>query len=463
MTQPKKLTAKSIDLLKKPGKYKDPSLMGLYVYVTQTSSGLSRSFHFRARVPDKKAPIFLTLGKRPTMTLAQAHQVARRLKTLRDAGANSEELRKAINGDSTTKAQQSVELPRTLGDAFKQMCADQWDAFKFGPSDKLQQFETYWSSTLGAIALKDLSRQHVIDNLKPFADRPQVFANLCSAVNQTIKYVLALTPGYWSISPMPSREEWQRIIGRKLSNKSKNGHAAAEFEAMPQLWQALNNYRDGLKKPALSDLALKFIILTAARTGEVIGNRRHRLQLDGEKVETIKEPMKWREIDFDHKVWNVPAISMKDSQPHRVPLSKEAIEVLMLAQPGAPDESVFYSRYAKKDLPSNNYAAMLLKKLDFRCRCIVDKNGHTEIRVPTVHGMRSTFIEWSRAELIPDEISERALSHKIENQVRASYARLDLLKLRAVVMQMWADYLCGRREVPNPEKILINKLNTQTI
>ncbi len=463
MSQQKKFTAKSVDQIKKPGKYKDASQKGLYLYVTQTAGGVSRSFHFRARVPDKKAPIFLTLGKRPMMTLAKAHDIARKLKTLRDAGATSDELRKAINGGATGKTQHDDGIPHTLGDAFKQMCADQWDTFKFGPSDKLQQFETYWSSTLGEIALKDLSRQHVIDNLKPLADRPQVFANLCSAVNQTIKYILAISPGFWPTSPMPSREEWQRIIGRKPTNKSKNGHAAAEFEAMPQLWQSLVDYRDGLKRPALSDLALRFIILTAARTGEVIGNRRHRLQLDGEKAETIKEPMKWREIDFDNKVWNVPAISMKDSQPHRVPLSNEAIEVLMLAQPGAPNESVFYSRYAKKDLPSNNYVAMLLKKLNFTCRCIVDKNGHTEIRVPTVHGMRSTFIEWARAELIPDEISERALSHKIDNQVRASYARLDLLKLRAVVMQMWADYLCGRREAPNPEKILINKLNTQTI
>ena len=159
-------------------------------------------------------------------------------------------------------------------------------------------------------------------------------------------------------------------------------------------------------------LAFEFLVLTAARSGEVRG-------------------AKWIEIDLPASVWTVPARRMKSRREHRIPLCGRAMEILEAARRlgGGETPLVFPSRDGKpisitrlpKILQSVNVAA-----------------------VP--HGFRSSFRDWAAEETdYPREVVEAVLAHVVGNQTEAAYARSDLFERRRRLMDEWADYLAGQR------------------
>ena len=160
-------------------------------------------------------------------------------------------------------------------------------------------------------------------------------------------------------------------------------------------------------RKAMAALALEFTILTAARTGEVIGAT-------------------WEEIDLAKKVWTVPAHRMKAGREHRIPLSPRAIEILEAAKPMGT--SILFPGERGGKL-SNMAMAMLLKRMG------------TDV---TAHGFRSAFRDWAaECTAYPNEVCEAALAHTIGNRVEAAYRRGDLFEKRARLMADWAEY-CER-------------------
>lgn len=157
-------------------------------------------------------------------------------------------------------------------------------------------------------------------------------------------------------------------------------------------------------------LALEFLILTATRTGEVIG-------------------AVWDEIDEDAGLWTIPAVRMKAKREHKVPLTERCREILARARSiGCGSEYVFPGRSPCKPL-SNMIFLMLLrrKKLDV-----------------TAHGFRSTFSDWAAEETRhPREVVEMALAHAVRNQTKAAYRRGDLLDKRRGLMADWERFACG--------------------
>lgn len=150
--------------------------------------------------------------------------------------------------------------------------------------------------------------------------------------------------------------------------------------------------------------ALAFAILTAARTGEVIG-------------------ADWREIDLAGAVWTVPAERMKGGREHRVPLSKPALALLgeLSRQASGP---VFAS---ERGALSNMALLMTLRRM-----------GRADI---TVHGFRSTFRDWgAERTAFPREVAEAALAHAIGDKVEAAYRRGDLFEKRRKLMEAWGAY-----------------------
>ena len=155
--------------------------------------------------------------------------------------------------------------------------------------------------------------------------------------------------------------------------------------------------------------ALEFLILTAARTGEVIGAL-------------------WGEFDLQENVWTVPAARMKSRREHRVPLSPAAVQVLTVMQAIRTGDFVFPGR--KKDTPLSNMAMLQLLRRMKRA----DLTGH---------GFRSTFRDWSaECTAYPGEVAEAALAHIVGDKVEAAYRRGDLFEKRRRMMIDWAKY-CG--------------------
>lgn len=173
-------------------------------------------------------------------------------------------------------------------------------------------------------------------------------------------------------------------------------------EAMP--WNDLPAFYSELEeRSATAAKALQFTILTACRTSEVLG-------------------MTWDEVNWEERLWVIPALRMKGGEQHRVPLTDEMLRILepMKAMASA---YVFEGQKRNRSL-SNMSMLMLLRRM-----------GRGEF---TVHGFRSSFRDWSSEVAgIPRELAEAALAHSIGSEVERAYARSDLLERRRIHMTNW--------------------------
>ena len=155
-------------------------------------------------------------------------------------------------------------------------------------------------------------------------------------------------------------------------------------------------------------LAFEFLVLTAARSGEV-------------RLAT------WDEMDLDAGVWTIPAARMKAKQDHRVPLSGRALAILHDVQRLSGTGVVFPNPRGKP--LSDATLSQLIKELGIAA-------------VP--HGFRSSFRDWAAKQTnTPREVVEAALAHTVRNPTAAAYARSDLFERRGRLMDDWAAYLSG--------------------
>jgi integrase len=164
------------------------------------------------------------------------------------------------------------------------------------------------------------------------------------------------------------------------------------------------------EREGIAPLALEFCVLTAARSGEVLG-------------------LRWSEIDFGRAVWTVPAARMKAGREHRVPLSGRAIAILKGLAASNQGEYAFAGRRLNRPL-SSMAMEMMLRRMN--------------VTDATVHGFRSAFRDWAgNVSTFPREIIETALSHVVGDQAEQAYRRSDALEKRRNLMEAWAIYCEG--------------------
>jgi len=157
----------------------------------------------------------------------------------------------------------------------------------------------------------------------------------------------------------------------------------------------------------LAAMALEFCILTATRSGEVLGAR-------------------WCEIDLAAKVWAVPAARMKAAREHRIPLSDRALAILEKLAQAKTGEFVFPGQRVGKSL-SGMAMEMCLRRMN--------------LDAVTVHGFRSAFRDWAGNEThFPREVAEAALAHVVGDKAEQAYRRGDALEKRRGLMAAWASY-----------------------
>lgn len=186
----------------------------------------------------------------------------------------------------------------------------------------------------------------------------------------------------------------------KPAKLTRGHHAALPYADVPAFITSLRE-RDGT-----AALALEFAILTAARSGEVMGAR-------------------WAEMDLVAKVWTIPGNRMKAGREHRVPLSARALEIVTALAEAKTGDFVFPGNKPDKPL-----SAMALE--------MVLRRMKTDA---TVHGFRSSFRDWAGNETsFPREIAEQALAHVIGDKAEQAYRRGDALERRRELMQAWTSY-----------------------
>ena len=205
---------------------------------------------------------------------------------------------------------------------------------------------------------------------------------------------------------------WKGHLDKLLPRRSRV-RSVTHFAALP--YPETSSFIRRLRQlKSISARALEFAILTAARTGEVLGAT-------------------WDEIDLESRVWIVPANRMKAGREHRVPLPRACMEIVREMK--AITDGDFLFPGGRRGKPLSNMAFLqLLKRL-----------GRSDL---TAHGFRSTFRDWA-SEQTPHshEVIEMALAHTISNKVEAAYRRGDLFEKRRKLLEDWAQYLDNMNSV----------------
>lgn len=207
-------------------------------------------------------------------------------------------------------------------------------------------------------------------------------------------------------NPARLRGHLDHLLPRRRK-KDRGHHAAMPFEDVPAFVAKLHLVR------GVSAWALEFLILTAARSGEV-------------------REARWNEIDLKNKLWTVPAARMKGGREHRVPLPNRAVDLLRTVaalRPAENGEQALVFPGAKRSRPLSDMALTMLLR----------RNAEGE---PTVHGFRSAFRDWAGDRTsFPREVAEAALAHAVGNEVEAAYRRGDALEKRRKMMDAWAGFM----------------------
>jgi integrase len=269
--------------------------------------------------------------------------------------------------------------------------------------------ETYASPVFGKVPVQAVDVALVMRVLEPlWSVKPETASRVRGRIESILDW--AKVRGHRD-GENPAR--WRGHLDHLLPARSKvrkiKHHAALPYGDVPVFMVALRG------REAVAARALEFAILTAARTGEVLGT-------------------KWSEIDLTAAVWTVPALRMKAGAEHRVPLSAPALAVLRAMEKLRDGDFVFPGdRHATL---SNMSMLMLLRRM-----------GHADL---TAHGFRSTFRDWAaECTSFANEVAEMALAHAIDDKTEAAYRRGALFERRRRLMQAWADFCTGVHERGN--------------
>ena len=390
-----RLTALKVAHVSKPGLYADGG--GLYLRVGR---GGTKSWAFRFML--KGTPREMGFGSYTKVSLTDARRKAGDARLLLSDGHDP--LARRQEEQRQRLAAEKLAAARTMN--FNQ-CAEAYIASHeiSWKNDKHRQqwrntLSTYVSPVFGSVPVQDVGIDLIMEVIEPlWKSKTETARRIRGRIEVVLDW--ARVRGYRT-GENPAR--WRGNIDHLLPVRSKvravKHHAAQPYAEIPAFMIDLR------KIEGASAAALEFLILTAARTGEVIGAR-------------------WPEMNLKKQFWVVPAERMKSRREHRVPLSPAAIAVLK-RMPHSESGYVFSARNSENPL-SNMALLMTLGRMN-----------HGDV---TAHGFRSTFRDWAaECTNFPTETVEMALAHVIENKTEAAYRRGDLFEKRRQLMDAWATF-----------------------
>lgn len=382
------LKALDVSRIVTPGFQSVGGVAGLHLRVSDSGA---RSWILRAVIGSKRRDI--GLGGFPDVPLAAARDKARDTRAKIEQGIDPVAARKA--------AKATLVSVLTFDEAAKlliQAKSPEWKNEKHTAQWK-STLDTYASPTIGKLPVDKVELTHVLDILTPlWIAKTETASRLRSRMEAVLAWATA--SGYRK-GDNPAR--WKGNLDALLAKPGKVRkvvhHSAMDMDALPAFVADLRK-RDGI-----AARALEFLILTAARSGEVRG-------------------AVWDEFDMEAAVWIIPANRMKAGKEHRVPLSARALEILDALPHMAGSPYVFTAPNGKMLSDMSISAVMRRMKVD---------------AVP--HGFRSTFRDWaSERSSFPRDVAEMALAHAIGNKVEAAYRRGDLFDKRTKMMAAWAKF-----------------------
>lgn len=390
-------SARSVAAIKDAGYHRCGD--GLYLQVSKSGS---KSWVFRFKSPVTVKAREMGLGSYIHVSLADARELAHQYK------------RKVINGldplIEKKKHNVALQLEQARAITFKEAalsCIEvkkpEWSNAKHS-SQWTNTLTTYIFPSLGHLPISEIETEHILRALSPIWTCK---AETASRVRQRVEVIWDWAKALNYVTgenPARLKGHLDKLLPKTSRIKKVRHHPALHYNEISDFIQILKSQK------GVTPLALEFLILTAARTNEVL-------------------KAKWNEISYDEKVWTIPAVRMKARRAHRVPLSKRCLDILQSIQTNQNSEEYIFPGWTGSKSLSNGAFLSLLRRFDYQ---------HI-----TPHGFRSTFRDWAaeQAHTFQNETVELALAHKVSNATEAAYRRGDQLERRRKLMNAWSDHI----------------------
>jgi len=391
------LTARRVQTLASPGLYADGG--GLYLQVAHAGA---KSWILRYQRDGRRRD--MGLGSAELVSLAEARQKAIDARRLITAGNDPI--------DTRQRARQNTRIETARAMTFKECAKRYITAHRAGwrSAKSLAAWEgtlaAYVYPVFGDLPVQVIDTGLVTQAIQPIWARiPETAGRVRGRIESVLDYA---SVNGWRDGENPAR--WrghlEKLLPRKTRVRPIEHHAALPYQDIPAFMARLR------RQEGIAAYALEFAILTAARTGEVIGAH-------------------WDEINRDNRLWIIPAGRTKAGREHRVPLSNAALAVVDKSGAIRSGDYLFPGAASGRPL-SNMSMLMLLRRM-----------ANPDL---TAHGFRSTFRDWAAERTgFPAEVAEMALAHAVGGKVEAAYRRGDLFEKRRQIMEAWARF-CGAPE-----------------
>ena len=391
--QARELSALEIKRLTKPGHHAAGGVSGLLLQVTKTGA---RSWILRTIVGAKRRDI--GLGGYPDVTLAQARTNARELKEQIRSGVDPVKQRQAAKAALISANGKLI----CFADAAHKFLATKRSEFKNAKHAAQWQttLETYAFPVIGRLTVDSIELPHIVQVLEPiWNNKTETATRLRGRIESVLTW--AKVAGYREgENPARWKDNLDAILPKPGKLKKVRHHKAIAWKDASLFMMELRQCEGMAAK------ALEFLILTAARSGEVRGAQ-------------------WQEINLQTRIWTIPAERMKVDKEHIVPLCDDAMNLLQQLPRLEGSNFIFPAARGGQLSDMTLSAVMRRMKVD-----------------ATPHGFRSTFRDWcSESTNYPHEVAEMALAHTISSGVEKAYRRGDLLAKRTRLMDDWCKYL----------------------
>ena len=374
---------------------------GLILRITPLAKGGKKNWYFRYAVPVSKKRTKMSLGTYPHLTLAKARALRDENLSLLANGVDPQ-----VHNNNKAKALKSA-IEHTL-----QAVARKWLDEKVKTSGISQDHaEDIWRSlernifpTLGDTPIKEIRPKMLKQHLDPIEKRGvlETLRRIISRLNEIFRY--AATEELIEFNPADN-------LAQRFSKPKKQNMPAQPPTELPRFLTVLNNASVRME----TRLLIEWQLLTWVRPGEAVRTR-------------------WSDIDIETGMWNIPAEFMKMKKPHKVPLSKEALQVLDLMKAiSGHREWVFPSIKAPLNHMHEQTANAAIIRMGFGGELVA-------------HGMRSiarTAAEESGK--FRTDVLEAALAHSKKDEIIAAYNRAEYLTERVILMQWWSDFVSSQK------------------
>ena len=391
------LSPLSISRLKESGLWAVGGVAGLYLHVNDRGA---RSWILRVVVGDKRRD--MGLGGYPDIGVVDARQKAREARLKIEQGVDPILLRKQAKSELMALQATDKTFEQAAGEYIK-IHADSWS------NDKHRK---QWESTLaayafpvvGKLSLRHIRQEHILKILEPiWTTKTETATRVRGRIESILDWakVKGLRSGE---NPAAWKGHLDHMLPAPTRLKNVEHLAAVPVRDMPGFMVKLR------EAAGTAAQALEFLILTAARSGEVRG-------------------ITWQEVSLEDALWVVPAERMKMKKEHRVPLSDRALSILK-SQPRIDENPLVFPALRGSQMSDATMSAVLK-------RMGIDA---------TVHGFRSSFRDWCGDYTnYPRDLAEQCLAHGADDPVEAAYRRGDALERRREIMNEWSKFVAGHQ------------------